>query len=343
MMNENTNQTIKASLLFFALCLITNCNTLRRHKIEKQMKEYTEYKNLNEHQGTENYEIVTVIDKKLLLDEFLVDKKQQLISIISLSKEEDYTRIKADFFADIKGAQPSYNTLKDGTMWGSERFINWFINGDDTKHEYIDPLTNEEKKDKKKWETKFIELYNKASYVYESSWSYYMKVDFKWYKFKMNLDVINDEFAKQYPAKEDQDIRMVKIRDVFDELRKTNQLKIIDYIEQDSEEGKGLNPVDFSAGYYMLELHLAQGDILKFRRYGGMGTEMEIYQIPKELGGTEEVFFIVQDPNPMYPKKSFGGMYAIRPKNYKKLPEYQATFKKETDENIKKRRSFLND
>ncbi|QXP61559.1 hypothetical protein [Olleya sp. HaHaR_3_96] len=306
-----------------------------------------EYKNLNEHQGTENYEMITIFDKKLLLDEILVDKKQQLISIISLSKEEeDYTRIKVDFFAGIKGTQPSYNTLKDGTMWSSKSYNNWFINGDDTKHEYIDPLTNEEKKDWKRYNKKFTELYSNASYVYEHYTGYYFKIKTLWYKIKedpLKFEDCPENFIEQYPAKEDQDIRMVKVKDVFDELRKTNQLKIIDYIEQDSEDGKGLNPVDFSAGYYMLELHLAQGDILKFKRYGGMGTEMEIYQIPKELGGSEEVFFIVQDPNPMYPKKSFGGMYAIRPKSYKKLPEYEATLKKETDDNIKKRRSFLND
>ena len=341
MMNENTNRTIKASLLFFILCLITNCKTSKSDKTEQQMKDYSEYKNIHEHQGTENYQVITIYNENSTINEKLIDQKLQFLSVIGRDeKQEKSNRKKIDFFGNIVGEFSTFKTLKNGTIWSIQIYSNWLTNGDETKYNYTEPFSNEKIKDIfkfknnlkfKDWLPKFKELYSKSAYTHIHNSRYYFNIDNKWYLMDSYFEDRPKDFLDKYPAKEDQDIRMVKIRDVFDELRKTNQLKIIDYIEQDSEEGKGLNPVDFSAGYYMLELHLAQGDILKFRRYGGMGTEMEIYQIPKELGGSEEVFFIVQDPNPMYPKKSFGGMYAIRPKNYKKLPEYEATFKKKNN------------
>ena len=138
---------------------------------------------------------------------------------------------------------------------------------------------------------------------------------------------------------------MQKLEESMETLMKAKKIRVIDYIQMDSEQGSGLNPINFSSGYYMLEMHLPQGDVLKFRRYGAMGvsSEMFIYQIPKELGGSDEVFFIEQDPNSMYPKKSFAGFYVIRPRNYKQLPEYAEILKKEKQEDLKRRRNFLND
>ncbi len=42
---------------------------------------------------------------------------------------------------------------------------------------------------------------------------------------------------------------------------------------------------------------------------------MQFYKMPVTHGGRNDVVFIVQEPNEMYPNKEFGGMYVVRPRN----------------------------
>ncbi|QQY82860.1 hypothetical protein JJL45_02390 [Tamlana sp. s12] len=312
------------------------------------MQEYFEYEDLHKHQGTENYEVVIIYNENSIIKEKLIEEKQHFLSVIGRDEKQKISeRKKVDFFGNTINKFIIYNTLSDGTLWGSEHYVNWLINGDTTKHDYIDPLTLEDKNEPEKWLKEFIEYYNKASYVYESSWSYYMKIEEKWYKFKYDKslfipELFNKHVYKQYPAKDPKDIRMLPLIESMEDLMKSKTIKVVDYIQQDSEKGIGLNPINFSSGYYMLEFYLPQGDTLKFRRYGAMGvsSEMFVYQIPKALGGSDEVFFIEQEPNSMYPNKSFAGFYAIRPKNYKQLPEYKLQLEKEHQQAVEKRRKF---
>ncbi len=338
-MNLNYMMKVKIKISAICLLLLTSCNYLKKKKaIQKMEKEYTEYQDLHKHQGTENYNVITLFNENSIIKEKLVEQKQQFLSIIGRDEKLDKPyRKKIDFLGNIIGEYLIYRTLKDGTMWTSDYYNNWLINGNDEEQNYIDPLTYSEKRDLKSWLIKFDELYNKASYVYESSWSYYMKVENNWYKFSYDKKLFTPEtfdtkVYEKYPSKiTPEEVRMVKIPEVFDNLLENKTLQLAEYVEMDKQKSSGLNPISFSSGYYMFELHLPQGDILKFRRYGAMGfnADMNIYQIPKELGGSDEVFFIEQLPRQTYPDKSFAGFYAIRPKNYKELPEYKSYSEKE--------------
>ncbi len=350
--NMNLNYTMKRniSLSIVLLVLFSSCSYIKKQKAAKKMQEYTEYKDLHEHQGTENYEVISLLDKdtQIYNKELFIDKKQKLISIIG----DD--RLKIDFFGNVLGKGLIYKTLKDGTMSGYKTYSNWFINGDTTKYKYIDPFTNKAienpykhknvETDFKKWLEKFKNYYSRASYVKREGSSYYLKINKIWYFMELKFPNRPKDFVAHYPTKiSPEEIRMVQLTESMEPLIQQGVIKVVAYIEQDSERGVGLNPINFSSGYYMLELHLPQGDTLKFRRYGarGFNADLRIYQIPKELGGSNEVFFIEQIPRQTYPNKSFAGFYAIRPKNYTTLPEYQPYLKKEQQDSLQKRRSFL--
>ncbi|MDO6675648.1 hypothetical protein Q4517_08795 [Tenacibaculum sp. 1_MG-2023] len=306
-------------------------------------KEYTEYQDLHKHQGTENYDVITLFNENSIIKEKLVERKQQFLSIINRDQKlKKSNRMKIGFFGNLKGEGYTGETLKDGTMWSISEYNNWLLNGDNKRFKYIDPFSDREienpyefenkEKDFKKWLVKFKEYYNKANYVYIWMSYYYFKVEGKWYMMKDDLEKSPIDFREQYPSKiAPEEVRMVKIPEVFDNLLENKTLQLAEYVEMDKQKSSGLNPISFSSGYYMFELHLPQGDILKFRRYSAMGfnADMNIYQIPKELGGSDEVFFIEQLPRQTYPDKSFAGFYAIRPKNYKELPEYKAYLEKE--------------
>eukprot|EP01029_Cantina_marsupialis_P005676 TRINITY_DN161996_c0_g1_i1.p1 TRINITY_DN161996_c0_g1~~TRINITY_DN161996_c0_g1_i1.p1 ORF type:complete len:208 (+),score=4.63 TRINITY_DN161996_c0_g1_i1:1-624(+) len=207
-------------------------------------------------------------------------------------------------------------------MWYTDCYSNWIINGDKTKQKYLNPLTDEEKQDPKKWLAKFIKMYNEASVVYESSWSYYMKIDGLWYKFEQNLEVNSGKFEKQYPIKYD-DARMIELKDqcpsfgIAPEKRDSSLMKEMKYEStffEKSKRGRGFN---FSAGWWYLDMYLPGGDTLKIKRYASYrNPALKIYKIPKEHGGRDDVLFIVQEPSEML-KEQVGGMYVIRPKNIK--------------------------
>lgn len=340
-MNLSYMMKVKIKISAICLLLLTSCNYLKKKKaIQKMEKEYIEYQDLHQHKGSENYEVLKILEYNTIVYEMFFEKKQYLVSLIGKNEKLQnfkYKRLKLDIFGNILDEGLLYETLTDGTMWHMDNYNNWLINGNDEEQNYIDPLTYNEKRDLKSWLIKFDELYNKASYVYESSWSYYMKVENNWYKFLYDKKLFTPEtfdskVYEKYPSKiAPEEVRMVKIPEVFDNLLENKTLQLAEYVEMDKQKSSGLNPISFSSGYYMFELHLPQGDILKFRRYGAMGfnADMNIYQIPKEIGGSDEVFFIEQLPRQTYPDKSFAGFYAIRPKNYKELPEYKSYSEKE--------------
>ena len=95
----------------------------------------------------------------------------------------------------------------------------------------------------------------------------------------------------------------------------TTLVKLVGYKETDSEDGGWFNPISFSAGYYYIDLYMPLGDTIKIKRHGSMGTAMEFYKMPVTRGGRNDVVFIVQEPNDMYPDREFGGMYAVRPRD----------------------------
>ncbi|WP_417236610.1 hypothetical protein [Bizionia paragorgiae] len=337
------------NLSLICLVLLTSCTYFQNKKAEKQMQDYTAYKDLHQHQGTDNYEVITLLNTNTNLEEKLIDKKQLILSIIGTKGSLDnvkFNRLKIDFFGNIHAQGLVYETLKDGTMWHKEGYNNWLINGDDTKLQYLDPLTEKDEKNWENYTAKFNILYKEASYVYKKVSNYYFKIDDQWYKVKDSFTPKErpKDFRSQYPEKIDpEEIRMQPLQESMEALMKQNIIKVIDYVQMDSEQGIGLNPINFSSGYYMLELYLPQGDTLKFRRYGAMGvsSELFVYQIPEALGGSKEVFFIEQEPNSLYPDQSFAGFYAIRPKNYKQLPEYRPLLEKEKQKQLKSRRLFL--
>ena len=95
--------------------------------------------------------------------------------------------------------------------------------------------------------------------------------------------------------------------------RDTSLIKVLGYGQEYFEEGQGGNPINGSAGHYYMQLNM-QKDTLRFKRFGTMGPQITVYKIPEELGGHEDVVFIVQTRNEMFPNREYGGMYVVRPR-----------------------------
>ena len=297
------------------LIFLSNCS----------MIEYRNYEELNKHPGNEKYEIAPVLDQNYKIRETLLDSvKNQLIVNTKTTpiKEEntEYRRLKVSLEGEITDEGPIYTLLKDGTLWYTDHYNNWVINGNTTKHKYIDPMTKEQKKDMDKWLPKFKELYNEASYVYLFSSDYFFKVNEKWYVVADTLEESPLNFRKLFPPKENQDVRMIELEDRTPDFsrgptqRDTTLWTYHGYEEADSEEGVGLNPINFSAGWHYLQLKMPGSEPLKIARYGSMGVNMHTYIIPDSLGGREDVVYIVQEPSDLYPGREHGGMYVVRPR-----------------------------
>ncbi|WP_139278129.1 hypothetical protein [Pseudozobellia thermophila] len=223
--------------------------------------------------------------------------------------------------------------LKDGTISASDYYSNWVINGDTTEHKYLDPFSNKEiedpydfkanEQDPEKWLEKFKELYSHAQYVYVYLGMYYLKVNHKWYWMEANLEGLPDNLKQQYPPKEDQDVRMVELENLAPvwyhkgfKDRDTSLIKMVDYESTYFEKvDQGLNQYGFSAGWWYLEVYMPLGDTLRIKRYSYFeDPELKLYKVPKEYGGREDVLFIVQKPEELFPEQ-VGGMYAIRPRD----------------------------
>ncbi|MDX1272755.1 hypothetical protein, partial [Bizionia paragorgiae] len=255
---KTVNDTTRLSISLSLICcvLFTNCNYFQNKKAEKQMQDYTAYKDLHQHQGTENYEVITLFNENTQIKEALIETKQQLLTVIGSDEKTNHSeRKKIDLFGNILGIGLISKTLKDGTMYGYDSYSNWLTNKDENLYKYIDPFTNSEINDPYKynfenieneeWLNTFKNLYDEASFVYLEGYDYHFKIEDKWYlipAFKMakNLDL---DITSLYPEKiNPEEIRMQPLQESMEALMKQNIIKVIDYVQMDSEQGIGLNP-----------------------------------------------------------------------------------------------------
>ena len=305
------------------------------------MFKYNDFQELHKHKGSENYQVVELFENNFeIRGNVLADNQNKSIVVnafkIQKLKDRDIyqTKLLTTLADEINVMENSYRTLKDGTIWASYFYCNFIINNDTTKYRYLDPFSNVEienpyeieskEKDTEKWLEKFKELYENASYVYESSWNYYFKIKEKWYFLKYNLEVVYANFVKNHPPKEDQDVRMLGLSDITPDfygktgLQEETFMRIVGYKEEEHQSGSGLNPISGTAGYHFIELHMPLGDVIKIKRFGTMGVNIQTYKIPAQYNGRNDVVFIVQEADlELFPGREFGGMYAIRPRDPK--------------------------
>ncbi len=294
------------------------------------------YQELHQHEGTENYEVATLIPKQNKATYMHFDTVQNHIIVDSyydsaIEENSTYESIKFNYLGDVIEKFETDEILGDGTDIGFNYYSNWIINGDKTRHKFVDPFTNHviedtynyewPEKDFDKWFKVFRTLYDKANYVYIDISFYFLKVDGTWYLLDDTLEESPENFRKEYPAKENQDVRIGKLRDLCPDFsvnennRDTSFMNVVDYEETDSEDGGWFNPISYSAGYYFIELYMPMGDTVKIKRHGSMGANLEVYKIPVTRGGRNDVVFLIQKPGKLYPEKEFGGMYVVRPRS----------------------------
>ncbi|MCF6349275.1 MAG: hypothetical protein L3J20_13440 [Flavobacteriaceae bacterium] len=327
---------MKNILILGVFLTLTNCTMRPQNKID-----HSEFKELHKHKGSENYEVIELINKKNNVGQYiLVDKVKQGL-IVSGYKKDILNETKVTFLKrisilgnELEKYNHSYRRLNDGTLWRNSFYVNWIINGDTTKHKYLDPFSNQEidnpykftakEKNFEKWFKKFKELYAEAQYIYiyiDISF-YYFKIENKWYLMDDILEESPSDLEEHYPAKEDQDIRMVELQDMSPvhyyappkELD-TSLIKKIDYESTYYEEKKGLDSFKYSAGWWYLEIYMPLGDTIKIKRYSYFqDPELRLYKIPGAYDGRYDVLFIVQKPNPVH-MEQVAGMYVIRPKD----------------------------
>ncbi|WP_026449540.1 hypothetical protein [Aequorivita capsosiphonis] len=328
---------------------------------EKQMNE-KEYKELSNNSASINYEIRELVDKDHGIKYFLYESinKNLIVKAFYDPLDADYIAyaLKLNVLGDKVDKFNTNRILKDGTDWTSDKFSNWVINGDTTQYVYVKPITKKEEKDSDKWLETFLKLYNRASdiYIYSGLGEYYFKIEDKWHKLGYNK-IANSEFNKKYPEKFS-DVRMLELKDQFPDLylppaeRDTILIKQVKYISKFFEKSDRGDAFNYSAGWWYFDIYMPGGDTLKIKRFASFrDPEMKLYKIPKELGGRDDVLFIIQEPNEIHPEQT-GGMYVIRPKNYKETPQYKEQEAKELEkekkqkqkksqEAVRKRRSFL--
>ncbi|MDO6811218.1 hypothetical protein Q4603_21555 [Zobellia galactanivorans] len=302
--------------------------------------DFSIYQELHAHKGSENYEVVKLCDKKFdIRGAVLVDKLNKNIIFYGY-KEQKLERKNLHILKKITGLGDeigkignSYPLMKDGTINAGDYYCNWVINGDTSKYKYLDPFTNKEiddpyefkakETDPVKWLKKFNQFYHKAQYVHIYMSMYHFKIENKWYWMEANLEGLPDNFKQQYPPKEDQDVRMVELENLAPvwyhkgfKDRDTSLIKMVDYESTYFEKvDQGLNQYGFSAGWWYLEIPMPLGDTIRIKRYSNYeDPELLIYKVPGEYGGREDVLFIVQKPEELFPEQ-VGGMYAIRPRD----------------------------
>ena len=287
------------------------------------MVKYHDYEELHKHEGTTKYEVEKIFSEEYAVEEVLLDKKKSQLVVYGETnpiKEEErkWNSLKISVTGKIIEDGPSHKILKDGTLKGYDFYSNWIINGDTTKHEYLHPFSNKDY-DPKEWLHAFKEEYDRALASYYFNGTYYLKIDSKWNAIDKNFEVENFNFDKHFPDKY-ANVRMIELDDRTPDFsrseaqRDTTLWTYHGYEEADSEEGVGLNPINFSAGWHYLQLKMPGAEPLKIKRYGSMGVNMHTYVIPDSLGGREDVVFIVQEPSDLYPDREYGGMYVVRPR-----------------------------
>ncbi|MCV6628223.1 MAG: hypothetical protein OIF50_00020, partial [Flavobacteriaceae bacterium] len=288
MKKKNTNK--QALKLVVLLLVFWQCK-------KKTMQEYPEYIELHQHQGSENYEIATIAERAHIADYIKIDRLQKLLCVKSYinkkeTKNTEGRSYKIDSLGRITLWNNRYHILDDATMRNSRGYYNWVIDGDKRMHAYKDPLTMEEKRNWDKYSKKFKQLYNNAVTVYKHIGRYYFNIKGEWFLVKDTLrsEERPDNFRSQFPEKCEFP-RMVAIEDGTPDLwrgegrQKKDLLEFVAYQQVESEKGSGINPIGYSAGYYFFNLHMPGGDTIKIKRFGSMGWNMKLYQIPPQYGG----------------------------------------------------------
>ncbi|CAM4376433.1 hypothetical protein ZORO111903_17015 [Zobellia roscoffensis] len=326
------------TIFYFTLLLIfISCTMGPKDKFDKK-----EFEELQKNNGSENYEIQALFSKDFEVIKPLLNNKNGEINIFGktnpLNKREiQYKRLKISIDGEVLEEGPTdAGSIKDGSMFGFDFYYNWIVNGDTTKHKFLDPFSLKRieniyefvamETDPKIWMGKFEECYNQASHVVISqnnSNKYYLKIEDKWYFMENTLEGTPENLKDQYPEKEDQDLQMVDLRDLAPEYyhpqqgaTDNNLIKMKEYESTFFEkENQGLNSYSYSAGWWYLEIYLPLGDTLRIKRYSNYeDPELQLYKIPTANGGREDVLFIIQKPEEMFPEQ-VGGMYVIRPRD----------------------------
>lgn len=176
---------------------------------------------------------------------------------------------------DIDDKGPIYTLLKDGTLWYTDHYNNWVINGDTSKHKYLYPFADKNY-NPEKWLMELKDKYDKASVFYYYNGRYFLKINNKWSEIDKNSDIENFNFDKHFPYKYT-NVRMIELEDRTPDFsrsafqRDTSRWTHHGYEEANSESGSGLNPINFSAGWHYLQLKMPGSEPLKIARYGSMG------------------------------------------------------------------------
>lgn len=319
--------------LFFILMLIS-CNMNDKHTFDK-----SQFQELYQHEGSANYDVETIYQKDYEvfgLSLYIVDSVVTSYGRTNpLNKKDvDSKRYKISPMGAIMAEGPTDAAPEaDGSMFGFDFYSNWLIEGDTTKHKFIDPFSGKriediyefeaQEKDVEKWMEKFTELYSEADYVYRDMSFFYFKVEDLWYFMDDTLDETSDDLREMYPPKEPKKPKLIDLPDLapknfhnpknrFD----TDLIKMIGYESTFFEkEDQGLGSYSFSAGWWYLEIYMPLGDTIRIKRYSNYeDPELQLYEVPSAYGGREDVLFIIQKPEELFPEQ-VGGMYVIRPRD----------------------------
>jgi len=271
--------------------------------------------------GTRNYKVTMFTeDSQSTYQHFLYDTVNKLI-ILHTSK---FFKISMNGNVIDTTNSESLGLYDNGIIRKGDALCEWLINNDirfKVPQNVPPPVEN------------IYELFDK---MYKESEMFLLhhyyptfKIEERWITYDSPLEdefsryLSTSEFLKKYPIKPaNRFIPMQEIGPDFGvapEKRDTSLLKSLGYAVVDKEtEDWGITKHNYSAGFYNMELYLPGGDTLRFRHFGALGINLEVFRVPKEYGGRDDVFFIAQDPNPLYPELSTGGVYVIRPRY---LPE----------------------
>lgn len=273
--------------------------------------------------GTDNYEVkMFTEDSQSAYQNFLYDTLQNIVIL----QTHKFYRISNNGDVNDTTITKGMGLYDNGIINTTTELCEWLINGTTS---FIKPEQVPFPRGENSFEI-FNEDYQRAEYYMRPPGGEpIFKINGKWITYglpfntELNKYLATDESKKKYPLKpSNRFIPMQEIGPDFGvapEKRDTSLLKSLGYAVVDKEtEDWGITKHKYSAGFYNMELYLPGGDTLRFRHFGAMGINLEVFRVPKEYGGRDDVFFIAQEPNELYPDLSTGGVYVVRPRY---LPE----------------------
>ncbi|ATA90292.1 hypothetical protein CGC58_11460 [Capnocytophaga stomatis] len=313
------------------------------------------YKFLHENPGSKNYEVVELIPRTQKLKSFEIDTIGKKLLIVGNPYEEwregdddAYSFIKTDFEGNILNhPYGGGEMLKDGTILSSGNgiYCNSIVDDDMTLYPLIqlpfsfntDYWTEEYKaymhQDLDEWFKVFKDLYDKAEYVHMEFGEYFLKYRGKWYWMMYPSKEVGydddaayqrrEAFEAQYPAREPTS-RFTEDVPVIDPFYYTERdtiryaVEIQHTLTEIEKKGTTYRPISYAAGYFYYTIQMSPTDTIYVKRYSAYTPGTRIIQIPYNMGGQgSNVLFIDQIPNELYPDKSYGGLYVIRPRKKK--------------------------